>query len=100
MTLLKTKNMDNFKLGKEINITGLSKKSIINIPYHTLENVFGQPTIIENNNYAIWKLRFEDTEESIAIINDNENYLETNKWFVKARNSKGIERVKNILSSI
>ena len=100
MTLLKTKNMDNFKLGKEINITGLSKKTIINIPYHAIESVFGQPTIIENNNYAIWKLRFEDTEESIAILNDNENYLETNKWFVKARNSKGIERVKNILSSI
>lgn len=92
--------MDNFRLGMEINITGLIKKSIINIPYHTIENVFGQPTIIENNNYAIWKLRFEDTEESIAILNDNENYLETNKWFVKARNSKGIERVKNILSSI
>ena len=92
--------MDNFRLGMEINITGLIKKSIINIPYHTIENVFGQPTIIENNNYAIWKLRFEDTEESIAILNNNENYLETNKWFVKARNSKGIERVKNILSSI
>ena len=58
------------------------------------------PVIIEDNNYAIWKLRFEDTEESIAILNDNENYLETNKWFVKAHNSKGIERVKNILSSI
>ena len=92
--------MDNLKLGKEINITGLSKKSTISVPYHILENAFGEPTIIEDNNYAIWKLRFEDTEESIAIVNDNENYLETNKWFVKASNSKGIERVKNILSSI
>lgn len=100
MTLLKTKNMDNFKLGMEINITGLSKKSTISVPYHILENAFGKPTIIENNTYAIWKLRFEDTQESIAILNDNENYLETNKWFVKAHNSKGIERVKNILSSI
>ena len=100
MTLLKTKNMDNFRLGMEINITGLSKKSTISVPYHILENAFGEPTIIEDNNYAIRKLRFEDTEESIAILNDNENYLETNKWFVKARNSKGIERVKNILSSI
>lgn len=100
MTLLKTKNMDNFKLGKEINITGLSKKSIINIPYHTLENVFGQPTIIENNNYAIWKLRFEDTEESIAILNDNENYLETDRWVIKATDLNNIERVKNILACI
>jgi hypothetical protein len=100
MTLLKTKNMDNFKLGMEINITGLSKKSTISVPYHILENAFGKPTIIENNTYAIWKLRFEDTQESIAILNDNDNYLETNKWFVKAGNSKGIERVKNILSSI
>ena len=100
MTLLKTKNMDNFKLGMEINITGLSKKSTISVPYHILENAFGKPTIIENNTYAIWKLRFEDTQESIAILNDNDNYLETNKWFVKAGNSKGIGRVKNILSSI
>jgi hypothetical protein len=100
MTLLKTKNMDNFRLGMEINITGLSKKSTISVPYHILEHTFGAPTIIEDNNYAIWKLKFEDTEESIAILNDNENYLETNKWFVKAHNSKGIERVKNILSSI
>jgi len=92
--------MDNFKLGMEINITGLSKKSTISVPYHILENAFGKPTIIENNTYAIWKLRFEDTQESIAILNDNDNYLETNKWFVKAGNSKGIERVKNILSSI
>lgn len=92
--------MDNFRLGKEINITGLSKKSTISVSYHILENAFGEPTIIEDNNYAIWKLTFEDTEDSIAILNDNENYLETNKWFVKARNSKGIERIKNILSSI
>ena len=100
MTLLKTEKMDDFKLSKEINITGLSNKATINIPYHILENAFGKPTIIEDNNYAIWKLRFEDTEESIAILNDSENYLETNKWFVKARNLTGIERVKNILSSI
>lgn len=92
--------MDNFRLGKEINITGLSKKSTISVSYHILENAFGEPTIIEDNNYAIWKLTFEDTEESIAILNDNENYLKANKWFVKARNSKGIERIKNILSSI
>lgn len=100
MTLLKTKNMDNFKLGKEINITGLSKKNIINIPYHAIESVFGQPTIIENNNYAIWKLRFEDTEESIAILNDNENYLETDRWIIKSTDLNNIERVKNILASI
>lgn len=87
-------------LGKEINITGLSKKSIVIVPYHILENAFGEPTIIENNTHAIWKLRFEDTQESIAILNDNDNYLETNKWFIKSGNSKGIERVKNILSSI
>jgi len=92
--------MDKFRLGKEINITGLSKKNTISVPYHILERTFGVPTIIEDNNYAIWKLTFEDTEDSIAILNDNENYLETNKWFVKAHNSKGIERVKNILSSI
>ena len=92
--------MDKFRLGKEINITGLSKKSTISVPYHILERTFGVPTIIEDNNYAIWKLTFQDTEDSIAILNDNENYLETNKWFVKAHNSKGIERVKNILSSI
>ena len=100
MTLLKTKIMDNFKLGKEINITGLVNKSIISIPYHILENVLGQPTIIENNNYAIWKLKFEDTEESIAILNDNGNYLETTKWIVKAGNLRSLNRVKNILASI
>lgn len=100
MTLLKTKTMDNFKTSKDINITGLSKKSTISVPYHILEHTFGAPTIIEDNNYAIWKLKFEDTEESIAILNDNENYLETNKWFVKARSLNEIERVKNILASI
>ena len=93
--------MDNFKVGKEINITGLNKKNTVSVPYHILENAFGKPTIIENNTHAIWKLRFEDTEESIAILNgNNDNYLETNKWFVKAGNLTGIERVKNILSSI
>ena len=92
--------MDNFRLGMEINITGLSKKSTISVPYHILENAFGEPTIIEDNNYAIWKLRFEDTEESIAILNDNENYLETDRWIIKATDLNNIERVKNILASI
>lgn len=100
MTLLKTKKMDDFKLSKEINITGLSNKATINIPYHILENAFGKPTIIEDNNYAIWKLRFEDTEESIAILNDNENYLETDRWIIKSTDLNNIERVKNILASI
>jgi len=100
MTSLKTKIMDNFKLGMDVNITGLVHKSVINVPYHILENIFGQPTIVENNNYAIWKLKFEDTDETIAILNDTSNYLETNRWFVKSGNLNGIERVKNILSSI
>jgi|APGre2960657404_1045060.scaffolds.fasta_scaffold36280_2 hypothetical protein len=100
MTLLKTKIMGIFTLGKEVNITGLVNKSIISIQYHVLENAFGQPTIIEDNNYAIWKLKFEDTEESIAILNDNENYLETTKWIVKAGNLRSLNRVKNILASI
>lgn len=89
--------MDKFRLGKEINITGLSKKNTISVPYHILERTFGVPTIIEDNNYAIWKLTFEDTEDSIAILNDNENYLETDRWIIKATDLNNIERVKNIL---
>jgi hypothetical protein len=100
MTLLKTKTMDNFKTGKDINITGLTNRSTINVPYHIIENVFGQPTIVEDNNYAIWKLKFEDTEKSVAILNDNDNYLETNRWLVKSSSLNEIERVKNILASI
>jgi len=92
--------MDNFKLGKEINIIGLVNKSTISVPYHILENAFGEPTIIEDNNYAIWKLKFEDVNESIAILNDNENYLETTKWTIKAGNLRTLNRVKNILASI
>lgn len=92
--------MDNFKLGMNVNITGLSKKSTISVPYHILENVFGQPTIIENNDYAIWKIQFEDTSKSVVILNDDGNYLDTNRWFVKAGNLEDIERVKNILATI
>jgi len=92
--------MDNFKLGKEINIIGLVNKSTISVPYHVLENAFGEPTIIEDNNYAIWKLKFEDVNESIAILNDNGNYIETTKWIVKAGNLRSLNRVKNILASI
>lgn len=92
--------MDNFKLGMNVNITGLSKKSTISVSYHILENVFGRPTIIENNNYAIWKIQFEDTNKSVVILNDGGNYLDTNRWFVKAGNLEDIERVKNILATI
>jgi hypothetical protein len=92
--------MDNFKLGKEINIIGLVNKSTISVPYHILENAFGEPTIIEDNNYAIWKLKFEDVNESIAILNDNGNYLETTRWILKTGNLRTLNRVKNILASI
>ncbi len=92
--------MNKFKVSKDINITGLVNKSTISVPYHVLENAFGEPTIIEDNNYAIWKLKFEDVNESIAILNDNGNYLETTKWIVKAGNLRSLNRIKNILASI
>ena len=96
----KKKSMNKFKVSKDINITGLLNKSTISVPYYVLENAFGEPTIIEDNNYAIWKLKFEDVNESIAILNDNGNYLETTKWIVKARNLRSLNRIKNILASI
>jgi len=66
MTLLKTKNMDNFRLGMEINITGLSKKSTISVPYHILENAFGEPTIYFEDG----KIELFDLRDDISEIND------------------------------
>jgi len=91
--------MSNFTVGKDINITGLKERSLVNIPYHIIENVFGQPSFTEGTN-IMWKIQFDDG--IVKIYNDYSytDYENTTQWNVKASNKPTIDALKNILSDI
>jgi hypothetical protein len=89
--------MNNFKVNKDINITGLKEKSLVNIPYHVIENVFGQPTFVEGAD-IMWKIQFD---AGVAkIYNNHSDYENTTQWNIKASNKTTIDLTKNILASI
>jgi len=91
--------MNNFKVGKDINITGLKERSLVNIPYHIIENVFGDPTFIEGSN-VMWKIQFDAGVARIYNDYSYSDYKNATQWNVKASNKSTIDALKNILSDI
>ena len=89
--------MNNFKVNKDINITGLKEKSLVNIPYHVIENVFGQPTFVDGSD-IMWKIQFD--AGVVKIYNNHSDYENTTQWNIKASNKTTIDLTKNILASI
>jgi hypothetical protein len=91
--------MSNFTVGKDINITGLKERSLVNIPYHIIENTFGMPTFIEGSN-VMWKIQFDAGVARIYNDYSYSDYKNATQWNVKASNKSTIDALKNILSDI
>jgi hypothetical protein len=87
-----------FKVGKEINMTGLKEKQKINIPFHSITKAFGIPLQFSNSE-TLWKIQFIDDDATAVITNVNysNNIEEETQWFLKAKTKETIERVKLIL---
>lgn len=92
-------NMNNFRVGKDVNITGLKERSLVNVPYHIIENIFGKPTFVEGTN-IMWKIQFDDGIARIYNEYSYTDYENITQWNVKASNKNTIDLTKNILASI